>query len=139
MPFSPSKATSPGAMPKTAPAGAKRDEIWKFARGLRTKVNKYEIELKRGAQATTQTVATLAGAVGPTYLIHRMGWEHLDEEKEIETEAVTALGTVAGGLWAVVSGFEGGELILSAALGHASSYLGHKARERGKADFAAAE
>ena len=113
-------------------------ENWAKAKGQQA-LNKIK---SREFQARVETAGFSAlaagfGATVPTWLLERNpDWQYLDEDKEIETEAVVGILAAAGGLAAYVMEVDYGEALMVGGLVTGGCYLNKVVREKARKENA---
>jgi nitrate/nitrite transporter NarK len=113
-------------------------ENWAKAKGQQAfaKIKSREFQA-RVETAGFSVLAAGLGAVVPTWLLERNpDWQYLDEEKEIETEAVVGIVAAAGGVAAYVMEIDYGDALMVGGLVTGACYLNKVVREKARRENA---
>lgn len=113
-------------------------ENWAKAKGQQAlnKLKSREFQ-KRVETAGLSVLAAGIGSTVPTWFLERNpDWQYLDEEKEIETEAVVGILAAAGGVAAYVMEVDYGDALMVGGLVMGSCYLNKVVREKARQENA---
>jgi hypothetical protein len=105
-------------------------------RNLLTRVKSREFQTRVESTGMAVVAAGIAATVPAWILERNPDWQYLDEEKEIETEAVLALGATLGGVAAYVAEIPYGESLMVAGLVMGGCYLNKVVREKARTENA---